>query len=89
MVAQTHGKTLARIVLRWHIQQGRSATPNLRREGIGATGAAELEAIIGDLNGQMLAAAGEMKFELAARLRDELSDLKRDLRAMETAGHVR
>ncbi|MBI5160853.1 MAG: excinuclease ABC subunit UvrB [Micrococcales bacterium] len=69
--------------------RSRAATPNLRREGIGASGAAELEAIIGDLNGQMLAAAGEMKFELAARLRDELHDLKRDLRAMETAGHVR
>ena len=69
--------------------RGRTATPKLRREGIGASGAAELEAIIDDLNGQMLAAAGEMKFELAARLRDELHDLKRDLRAMETAGHVR
>ena len=27
--------------------------------------------------------------ELAARLRDELSDLKKELRQMETAGHVR
>ena len=33
-------------------------------------------------------AAGELKFELAARLRDELSDLKRDLRQMEKAGHL-
>jgi excinuclease ABC subunit B len=36
----------------------------------------------------MLAAAGELKFELAARLRDELADLKRDLRQMEKAGHA-
>ena len=36
----------------------------------------------------MLAAAGELKFELAARLRDELADLKIALRQMEKAGHV-
>ena len=55
---------------------------------IAAQGAAELESLIADLNQQMLAAAGELKFELAARLRDELSDLKRDLRQMEKAGHL-
>jgi excinuclease ABC subunit B len=66
----------------------KAPTPNLRREGIAAEGAEELESIIGDLNDQMLAAAGELKFELAARLRDELADLKRDLRQMEKAGHA-
>ncbi|KQV08088.1 excinuclease ABC subunit UvrB [Leifsonia sp. Root112D2] len=66
----------------------RSPTPNLRHVGIAAEGANELESIIADLNDQMLAAAGELKFELAARLRDELSDLKRDLRQMEKAGHA-
>jgi excinuclease ABC subunit B len=66
----------------------RSPTPNLRREGIAAQGANELEALIADLNDQMLAAAAELKFELAARLRDELGDLKRDLRQMEKAGHA-
>jgi excinuclease ABC subunit B len=67
----------------------RAPTPSLRREGPGAAGAAELESVIADLNDQMLQAAGELKFELAARLRDELSDYKRELRQMETAGHVR
>ena len=67
----------------------RSATPNLRREGVGARGAAELESVIADLTRQMLDAAGELKFELAARLRDELGDLKKELRSMEAAGHVR
>jgi excinuclease ABC subunit B len=67
----------------------RAPTPNLRREGVGAAGANELEAIIGDLNEQMLQAAGELKFELAARLRDELSEMKRELRQMESVGHVR
>ena len=67
----------------------RAPTPNLRREGVGAAGANELESIIADLNEQMLQAAGELKFELAARLRDELGDLKKELRSMEAAGHVR
>jgi excinuclease ABC subunit B len=67
----------------------KSPTPNLRREGRGASGANELESIITDLNEQMLQAAGELKFELAARLRDELQDMKKELRNMEAAGHVR
>jgi excinuclease ABC subunit B len=37
----------------------------------------------------MLQAAGELKFELAARLRDELSEMKKELRQMESVGHVR
>uniref|UniRef100_UPI0035C805FB helicase-related protein n=2 Tax=Microbacterium TaxID=33882 RepID=UPI0035C805FB len=68
--------------------KGKSPTPNLRREGIAAEGATQLEAMISDLSDQMLAAAGELKFELAARLRDELQDLKKELRAMERAGHA-
>ncbi len=36
----------------------------------------------------MLQAAAELKFELAARLRDEVQDLKKALRQMESAGHV-
>ncbi|MCU1535379.1 MAG: uvrB, partial [Glaciihabitans sp.] len=67
----------------------RSPTPNLRREGLAAEGGNSLESIIADLNEQMLQAAGELKFELAARLRDEVSDLKKELRQMESAGHLR
>ncbi|MEO6827763.1 MAG: excinuclease ABC subunit UvrB [Microbacteriaceae bacterium] len=70
-------------------QRKKSPVPYLRREGIAAAGGNELEALIADLNGQMLEAAGELKFELAARLRDELADLKRELRQMEKAGHLR
>jgi excinuclease ABC subunit B len=66
----------------------RSPTPNLRHEGLAADGANGLESIIRDLNDQMLQAAGELKFELAARLRDEVSDLKKELRQMEAAGHL-
>lgn len=75
-----------------HSQQNaprkKAPTPRLKREGIAAEGASELEALIEDLNGQMLEAAAELKFELAARLRDELRDLKKELRAMEKAGHA-
>jgi excinuclease ABC subunit B len=67
----------------------RSPTPNLRREGLAAAGGNDLEKIIADLNDQMLQAAGELKFELAARLRDEVSELKKELRQMESAGHLR
>ena len=66
----------------------RAPTPNLRRTGIAAAGGNDLETIIRDLNDQMLQAAGELKFELAARLRDEVSELKKDLRQMEAAGHL-
>lgn len=67
----------------------RAATPANRREGLAAAGATELESIIADLTAQMLTAAEELKFELAARLRDEVQDLKKDLRGMVDAGHVR
>ncbi|MBN9150363.1 MAG: excinuclease ABC subunit UvrB [Cryobacterium sp.] len=60
----------------------------LQREGLAAAGANSIEAIIRDLNEQMLQAASELKFELAARLRDEVADLKKELRQMEAAGHT-
>ncbi|OIH93893.1 excinuclease ABC subunit UvrB [Curtobacterium sp. MCBA15_001] len=68
--------------------RGRAPTPSLKRGGIAGEGATQLEATIADLNDQMLQAATELKFELAARLRDEVQDLKKALRQMESAGHV-
>jgi excinuclease ABC subunit B len=47
---------------------------------------AELATLIQELNDQMLAAARELQFELAARIRDEISELKKELRAMDVAG---
>ena len=46
----------------------------------------ELTGLIEDLTAQMHQAAAELHFELAARLRDEVSDLKRELRGMREAG---
>jgi excinuclease ABC subunit B len=47
---------------------------------------AELAALIQQLTDQMHGAAAELQFELAARLRDEVNELKRELRAMQAAG---
>jgi len=71
----------------------RAPTPALGRDGAGrqglaAEGANDLDAVIRDLNEQMLQAAAELKFELAARLRDEVADLKKELRQMAAAGHI-
>ena len=57
------------------------------RAGKGRSLAAdELLRLIEDLTAQMHAAAGELQFELAARLRDEVSDLKKELLGMREAG---
>jgi excinuclease ABC subunit B len=47
---------------------------------------AELAKLIGDLTDQMLGAARELQFELAARIRDEISELKKEIRQMDVAG---
>jgi excinuclease ABC subunit B len=47
---------------------------------------AELGLLIQQLQDQMHAAAAELHFELAARLRDEVNELKKELRAMNSAG---
>lgn len=55
------------------------------RERLGLQAEAELAQLIDDLSAQMHAAAGDLQFELAARLRDEVADLKRELRQMKEA----
>ena len=45
----------------------------------------DLEDLIAQLNERMLEAAHNLQFELAARLRDELKELKKDLRSMKAA----
>ena len=47
----------------------------------------ELIALIESLTEQMRAAAAELSFELAGRLRDEIRELKRELKGMEEAGN--
>ena len=69
------------------VKAGKSPTPALSRihqeapdtAGIPSSDLAEL---IQELTDQMKTAAAELHFEVAARLRDEISDLKRELRQM-------
>ena len=46
----------------------------------------QVQKLIDDLTAQMGAAARELKFELAGRLRDEIADLRKELRGMKEAG---
>ncbi|MEO9197524.1 MAG: helicase-related protein, partial [Antricoccus sp.] len=57
-----------------------------RPENIASMPRAELSDLIGKLSDQMLNAARDLKFELAARIRDEVKDLKQELKAMDRAG---
>ncbi|MDQ0756538.1 excinuclease ABC subunit UvrB [Arthrobacter sp. B3I4] len=60
----------------------------VRADGLAAAPAEDLVGLIEQLTEQMHAAAGELQFELAARLRDEVGDLKKELRQMQSAGHA-
>ena len=62
--------------------------PMRGRPNIGAAGKDALLSTILDLDAQMKGAAAELQFELAARIRDEISELKRELRQIESAGHA-
>jgi excinuclease ABC subunit B len=75
------------------MSRGKASVPETRSRRRAPTGPAregmaraELAQLIQDLNEQMLAAARELQFELAARIRDEMHELKRELRAMDVAG---
>jgi excinuclease ABC subunit B len=60
----------------------------VRADGLAARPAADLVQLIEELTAQMHGAAAELHFELAARLRDEVADLKKELRQMRGAGHA-
>jgi len=76
--------------------RGKAPVPEARSKGRARSGSAEptsagmaraeLADMIQQLNEQMLAAARELQFELAARIRDEIAELKKELRGMDAAG---
>ena len=74
--------------------RGKAPVPGMSSTGGGAGRVAssmparDLADLIGQLSDQMHAAAAELQFEVAARLRDEVSDLKKELRSMQAAGHA-
>ena len=59
--------------------------PQDERTKLVGAAAGELADLIQDLTDQIHAAAAELQFELAARLRDEISGLKKELRQMHAA----
>jgi len=75
--------------------RGKAPVPGLSSRGAAARGGepgaesmprGELVALIEQLSDQMHAAAADLQFELAARYRDEIKELKRELRGMQAAG---
>jgi len=79
--------------------RGKAPVPGLSAKGGSATSGAgrhardlagmpraDLADLIQQLNAQMLEAARDLQFELAARLRDEINELKKELRGMDVAG---
>jgi excinuclease ABC subunit B len=62
--------------------------PTSVRESLRSIPARDLGDLIDQLSEQMRTAAGELQFELAARLRDEIHELKKELRQMSQAGHA-
>jgi excinuclease ABC subunit B len=52
----------------------------------GGVARTELVGLISELTEQMHTAAAELQFEVAARIRDEIKDLKHELRGMQAAG---
>lgn len=57
----------------------------MSREELANMAQNDLEALIAQLSSRMMEAAENLQFELAARLRDELAELKKELRAMKAA----
>ena len=58
----------------------------LNAKGVVSLPRKDLVALIGSLTDQMRSAAGDLQFEVAAKLRDEIRILKKELRSMQEAG---
>ena len=58
----------------------------VERPDVSSMATEEIQKLIDDLTAQMGEAARELKFELAGRLRDEIMDLKKELRGLKEAG---
>src|SRR5699024_7886553 len=69
-----------------HRRKGQAVFAGQHTADLADRPADELAALIEQLSEQMHTAAGELQFEVAARLRDEISDLKKELRQMIEAG---
>ena len=68
------------------VSRRRRAAEATVREKLAGAAQGDLADLITELTAQMHAAAEDLHFELAARLRDEIRDLKKELRSMRAAG---
>ena len=67
------------------VPRGRRARSRRRSGGDGELPRHELERMIVELEEEMLAAADDLRFEYAAQVRDELRELRRDLREVQAS----
>jgi excinuclease ABC subunit B len=68
-------------------EPGRASSAGVRdKRDAKAMPRAELASLIAQLTEQMMGAARDLQFELAGRIRDEVADLKKELRGMDAAG---
>ena len=74
--------------LKYEPKRKSTTEPMRGRSSIAHAGKSQLLETIAELDSQMRSAADELQFELAARIRDEISELKREVRQMESAGHA-
>ena len=66
--------------------RAKAAAAGAGKAGDGGPARADLAALISELTEQMHTAAAELQFEIAARIRDEIRELKHELRGMQAAG---
>lgn len=69
------------------VTKGRGASSGvIEKRDTSSMPRAELADLVSSLTDQMMNAARDLQFELAGRLRDEIADLKKELRGMDAAG---
>jgi excinuclease ABC subunit B len=85
---QTIRKKVTDILLTMSLDDGKSPTPEKRRRKREhpEMPSEELERLIQQLEEEMHVAARDLRFEYAARLRDEVGDLRKELKALRAAG---
>jgi len=85
---QSIRKKVSDILLTMAVDTGKAATPERkrRRRERPEMPTEELERLIRSLEEEMHEAAKDLRFEYAARLRDEVQDLRKELKAMRSAG---
>jgi excinuclease ABC subunit B len=85
---QSIRKKVSDILLTMAVDGGRAPTPEKRRRKreLPEMPTEELERLILQLEEEMHEAARDLRFEYAARLRDEVQDLRKELKALRAAG---